>query len=335
MRQRKLPDSRIATALALTLLFSACLKTPPPGVQVGTEVAGLVFGVPPLPEPVFPAAFEEPPVEEAPSPKPLVKPPPPPPPKIVCPTAKESAQPEREADTSVVGLPAEGLYRWKFKFAATNTAGETETGTDLTGFYKGIGGIRRLSATTAPVISSRFTVGEYQLRGRNPSFVLTEFEVRQNQPPQTSDGIFLTRIDRVDLTTGEESPPFQPDNGVKFLPLPVKQGDPVLQPNNDANVGIDPNTQQVLKLTGTVAKRHRVDVCGTIIDSWLVEATMEFIDTAGNAYQIKYDYSIATQFGGWIAYEHIESPETNPSVIIDQNVGELEPSRPLPSEFRF
>ncbi len=289
--------------------LSGCLKIPPSGVAVRAVTADLVFGVPPLPEPVAPPGFglfeeEE---EATPSPSPTGKrPKPPEPPKEPCPTAAEQTFPEEEASTSVRGLPKEGLYFWK-----SNLINLLESG----GTVKGVGGARRTSPN-----NSEFRIGEVNVRGTTTStqrFFVQEFIVIQDGG--SGDGIFLTRMTQYRDLNDQTGTDFSPDPAIKIFPLPVRAGLTL----GEGNAGVDGTSFAVLKQTGTVTGRKRVDVCGVVIDSWFVDGMQEYVAPTGRSYSIDYDYSVATHLGGFVAFERtIESAR---QITEERNIGRLEP----------
>ena len=325
MQRAKLLDRR-AVAFAVTLAIfalSGCLKIPESGVAVKAVTAGLVFGVPPLPEPVAPPGFEIVEEQKTPSPSPTKAAPvvqkPVQPPQESCPKASDQTFPEEEATTSVKGLPKEGLYRWRTTITTTNAQGVTQTSTSDNG--KGIGGIKQLTAT-----DSRFWVGEFRVRGGRFRVVVQEFEIVQDGG--NDDGIFLTRINEYDSLDDTTATSFTPEPSIKVLPLPVRAGLTL----GDSNAGVDGTSLAVLRQTGTITGRKRVDVCGVVIDSWFVDGDQQYTAPSGTSYSIDYNYSVATQFGGYIAFENIFESSTR--ITTTQNIGSLDRFAPLPAYFR-
>lgn len=327
MPRAKLLDRRpVAFALTFAIFaLSGCLKIPESGVAVKAVTAGLVFGVPPLPEPVAPPGFGELEIEEgAPSPSPTQKKTvvtqPVQPPQESCPRAPDQTFPEEEASTSVKGLPKEGLYRWRLTATATNPqGGATQTSTSDSG--KGIGGIRQVTAT-----DSRFWVGEFRVRGGEFRVIVQDFEIVQDGG--SDDGIFLTRISEYENLDDRTATTFTPEPSIKLLPLPVRAGLTL----GENNAGVDGGSLAVLRQTGTVTRRHRVDVCGVVIDSWFVDGEQQYTAPSGTSYSIDYNYSVATQFGGYIAFEN--SFESSAGLTTTQNIGALNPFSSLPEYFR-
>jgi len=315
----------------LTLVIfalSGCLKIPASGVAVKAVTADLVFGVPPLAEPVAPPGFTIPEAETTSSrPSPSSRsttaaPKPPSPPREFCPTASDQTFPDEEASTSVKGLPKEGLYAWKSSLIK-------EGPEEFKGTPKGIGGVRQTSAT-----NSEFRVGELNIRGSGASekeallsfrFVVQDFQIIQDGG--SDDGIFLVKITQYKDANDQRGTTFTPEPKIKVLPLPVRAGLTL----GEGNAGIDNGgSLAVLKQTGIVTGRKRVDACGVVIDSWFVNGDQEYVAPNGVSYKIDYDYSVATQFGGYIAFEHTVEDRGSFKITEDRNIGRLEPFAPVP-----
>jgi hypothetical protein len=307
------------------LALSGCLKPPESGISVKAVNADLVFGVPPLPEPVAPPTFEDvEPVDEGPSPRPtrtdstpIIRPPTP---NIECPTASDRTFPEEEAPTTVRDISAkEGLYTWKYTRTSRNQQGVTQTVSTFTG--KSLFNMRKTGAK-----NHEFSVGEFAERGGSVVATVQDFRVIQNG--DDNDGIFLTRITTFRNAEDRQGTSFTPEPAILFLPIPVRAGLTL----GDANAGVDGGTLAVLRQSGTVTGRKRIDVCGTVIDSWFVDAQQQYTAPGGSSYEINYDYAVVPQFGGFVGLEVIGS--TQPFYTIDQNIGGLEPTGPVPGRFQ-
>jgi hypothetical protein len=70
-----------------------------------------------------------------------------------------------------------------------------------------------------------------------------------------------------------------------------------------------------------VVERRRVDACGTLIDGWFVDGDQVF-SGATETFQRDYNYIIATQRGGIIVFEHVETPCTT----YDEQAGRCVPT---------
>ena len=327
----KLPKF-IGLALIGVLAAVACVQSPGPRVGVKNVAAELVFGIPPVEEPVAPpGAFPEVPEEidltdfEDGSFTPSSAPPPL---RPRCPQAGPNDFPEREAPPAIDGKPKEGRYNWRVQ------------------------GTQRIQGIPFPV-----RLGEFEERrvqrvmpfGADPqnflfetvqrkpgtggnTFVVSTFVVDSTNPSPTLRGILLARTFEVKQgeTTGTT---FDPEPNIMYLPLPVQQG----SANRFETVGVDPRSFQAIRHIGFVKERRDVDACGKMIQSWLVDAEY-FISTSSppQTKRINFDYAIATHFGGLIVFEHIQSSceasnadgscTPAPEIEYDANIGQTEPS---------
>ncbi|MEO7817857.1 MAG: hypothetical protein ABIS18_01780, partial [Actinomycetota bacterium] len=267
MNQRLPKTQRQALLLLVCLIFvGACAKAPSSGVNVKALTAKLVFGVPPLVPPPATLA-DSPELEEdfLPIPPPRgPKPPPPPPPRVPCPKADPSKADAQPSDIPEKVLPKIGLYRWKvagYEFHPGRQVPVTKVG----------------SFIERKVIDVAVLEGDYDFTysvvGRQPNFngsvKKLVFKVdRDVDDASDVAGIFLTQIVDRPGTVRESILNLNP--AIPMLRLPVKGGDRI-DAQSVSNVDFG-----VLKLTGLVlGKARRVDACGTNIDAWNVDATLE------------------------------------------------------------
>lgn len=324
LHKRQLPLMLVLIALST----SACLKIPPSGVSVKSATANLVFGVPPIVEDAPPPGFEGPPPEVVVRPTPgvtftpIVKP------TERCPTASDTTYPEQAADTEVVVKPKEGLYLWKLR--GRDQELDPELGHPTIVFdpfdFRGIGGV------SDGKLNFEFSTGQYERvidssRGLTYDFVVQTFKIVQTG--SGDKGIFLAKVLRYrDPRTGPDE--FRPEPAVMLAKLPIKL------PMEIRSAGVDPDTLAAITVTGELAGRRRLDVCGKVIDSWAFKTQQQFTSATGANFTRNYEYAFATQFGGYVAWEYVESPpaeaDTEPHLLYETNIGALEP-RDLPPDF--
>jgi hypothetical protein len=266
-------------------------------------------------------------------------------PKLDCPVAGPFDFPSEEAnpdpDPSI--RPAPGDYRYKLDGTVTTDAGpetidafETRT-------------IRDVVSDSSSPNAFDYTVSEQQVldeRSSRPGTVDTTYRVAPtgnfaaapNPPAAGVDvtdqgrGVFILKIvfhgydDQGHPTTST----FQPNSAVQLLQYPVTQGATV------SSTGADSSTGSSLQIKGTVAGKKQVDACGHRQDSWLVNAEEIYQYTDPKTLQTNeidatYNYAIATQYGGWVIYEHTEAPKDNPIIKIDARVGEQPRTQKAPA----
>jgi hypothetical protein len=319
VKKRRHNTESIIVALLVTVILSACIERPESGVSVKSLAADLVFGIPPVEEPAAPANFGDTPVEDPVGVvsfggRPGVSRPAPEDPNE-CREAELTAFPE-EATVHVSENPPEaGTWRWKI-------AGNEKV--------EGVGDVPKNSFASRKIIEStklqngnfRYTTEEAVLRLGASESVRTRFEVRtaSSGAAEGETGIFLTRIQTLN-SSGNVVRTFTPVPAVLFFPLPARIGDQI----DSTGVDSSGSSLAVLQHRGLVEKRQRFDACGTPVDSWWVNGDEEFTSSSGS-YERDYDYGIATQFGGWIVIEHIESPTTNPKLVIDAHIADTNPT---------
>jgi len=178
----------------------------------------------------------------------------------------------------------------------------------------------------------------FSTRERDPSLnsktIITRFfKVDQTNPTPALRGVLLTRI-VTDKQDGSPKMTFDPQPDIMYLPLPVQIG----PASAFSSTGVDfsnPTALQTLRHSGSVKERLRVDACGKVVDTWLVEAE-QILGAGTSSRRTKFNYSIAPHFGGLILFEHVESPCNAPvegkctdaELVYDTNIGQTEPDSP-------
>ena len=383
--------SRVVAALVAVLALTAgCAQQDPPGVGVQKLAVDIVFGVkPPAPDApppnLAPGAADGEAVTYVPPALPSLKslrapgapafntrpprlpagrlrPTPLTPARSTCPPATLNAFPATEAGFNVVGLPAEGQYRWKRQ--------GTQTVATLPGVKLPIAGFeQRLVRNVIKLSDTEFTFETVQPELAGGITTVSTFKVKTAatsrtvsppvtppdqlpSPPETpvpvpvtppttppgvevpsvppsitagepERGVSLMKLQRFDAEGNSSELTFSP--GVLYLPLQVVPGEQF------TSVGIDPRTGAVLQHQAQVVRRERVDACGEIIDGWLVEATQTFSGSAGTAPPRTYRYIVAPQLGGILTSEELHTTSAQGTTDVVISLGQLRPS-PLPGQ---
>jgi hypothetical protein len=309
-------------ALAAVVLLGGCSTGLEAGVNVKSVATDLVYGIPEQTVPAAPANIGTPPDEPI---GVVVRGNdddddvdlPPAPPRPACPPAPLNKFPDPALST-VKGRPAEGDYKWIVK------------GTEDTATLGKIALPRQSQKTITGVSTTegqnfQFIVEEEDYRFGARTKISTRYEVRHD------DGIFITRIEREQGGGGQST--FTPSPAVEIMPLPAAIGAEI------NGTGIDPTTLEVLRVTGTVPKRHRIDACGDPIDTFFGDAVQEFISAQGAPTRRNYDFGVATALGGQIVFEHVEAPcesggdesgkcAPDPTLVFDAHIGQIKPDEP-------
>lgn len=145
-------------------------------------------------------------------------------------------------------------------------------------------------------------------------------------------------------SNGDPVSTFNPSPAILLFPL----AEQVFAGLSFQGAGVDPLTGASLVLNGEVIGRDLVDVCGELIQGWLVNATENFNGgrngtTAPDVFTRTYTYVVSTNLGGVIVREQYDetvgansaagsSPAPSPSdgrYELDLTLGQVTPS-PLP-----
>jgi hypothetical protein len=263
-----------------------------------------------------------------------------------CPTAALTAFPAKTADVVVQGTPAEGIYKFKRTLEVKSPAGEV---TRSTGYEQRV--VRRVVQNPSKTyefsyevvqpnyVSNNFTITKYRVNS-NPAVVQSV-----NQPPQTigvvpvpgveqivtppadAPGIF---VDSITTQSADDQPisTFTPVPPIKYLPLDegIVRGGQTFD-----SVGISTSSLGVLRHTGSVVRKTRVDACGEVVEGWLVQSE----DTSSDSNATRtYFYNVATQYGAlFIAENSIQTLSDGTTITVDLSLAKLQPE-PLPETLK-
>lgn len=319
----------IAAVMLLGLIASACSEPSQSGVSVRSLATDLVYGIPEPEKPAPPANFDPVPpdpigtvfeggedtdddiqIPQQPPPDPC----PPTPPNVFPPAAP----------SEVEGRPAEGRYRWPMEgYQEVETIGRVRMPPFA---FRSVFDVQDTSDGYS------FVVEERELTFGSKFIVRTTYEVitETGLADETDDrGIYLTKIERFHPDDSSSNREFNPSPAILLLPLPAALG------NEINSVGADPVSFEVMRLEGGVTERRRVDACGEPMDTFYIEAQQTRVAADGSSSTRKFDYGIATNLGGMIIVEHIESPcveneqgecqEDAVRFLLDTHIGQLEP----------
>jgi hypothetical protein len=302
--------------LVVVLLMPACLGRSRAGVGVKSLAADLVFGIPPLPEEVPPPNVDLVP-EDAPQVQNVGRGKPsvgsrglgPSVGSDACPAAGPTDFPDEEATTEVVGQPKQGTYRW----IVDGTQEVPAVGTQQLPRQvdRNIFAIRSLGGK-----DFEYKTKEHELIFGSSVTTTMTWQVLTPQTGRTDVGLFLVGWTR---KSRQEERVFAPFTPVLFLPTPAIIGKAVSSPPATSDEG------EVLRHSGTITKRLRVDACGKVIDSWFVDGDQTFTSASRQSYTRNFDYAISTQFGGIMVFEHAEVPQAAPQLKYDARIGQVEP----------
>jgi hypothetical protein len=228
-------------------------------------------------------------------------------PNSACATAPATAFPAAPATSDVTTKPAVGAYDWvgsgtydyspiptitfhppvqpQFQVIVRNVQTFNDTAQSLPGSTQGL---NFTYDTVMPRLGS--VSGGYWL-----------FHWQVKASPQAGDpegGLVLKRIDQLDSKRNDLGPIFDPKNGpgLLLLPLPAEPGTVGVQTPNGGegpSVSVDlSGNNNTMEFNGAVGARERVDACGTWLQAWPVDGTLQ---TGAGSATVHLD--VATQMG--------------------------------------
>jgi hypothetical protein len=356
------PKRATCLALVAASVLAACAGPGDPKTGIDRLEADLVFGLKP-PSEAAPSAFTPPALTESgeeefldvpeslptPTPTPSLRPRPRrelpnqnTPPAQTCPEAALTAFPAKPADIYVTEKPKEGLTRWR-RSGTRTINGQV---IPVAGFERRV--LRRVQddngafsptatqpkmaytfETIRPIDGGAFEVTQYRVNTAPVSTTTASDHTGGPTSPDPEAGVVMKRVDIV-RADGTTTPSFEPVRGLLLLPLPVTPG------ASFSSTATDARNERVFTIEGRIVGRGRVDACGDIIDGWRVEATMTQRSLQRGEEVVKYNYLVATQYGGVMIAESAEGQvvgDTNESYSVSFQRAQLEPD-PLPESLR-
>lgn len=363
------PTRVAGVGLAMALLTAGCVNPDPPSVGMSTVEASLVFGLEEeAPQPVTspiqeavsqlvaaPAPAEEP-VEQAPiefefaKPRvPLLRSPSSS--KPACPTAPVTAAAEVATQPRISGDVLTGTSKWRFTGFTTSRAGDQVVRNDFgdtAASPRSVRNVTKISDTrySFEVVEVGSSTIQFDEAEDDRDFVtVTTYEVNTaglNANPsdgvgtvatpgvgEPERGIVLSKIERVDPSSGQVINTFAPTIGLLVLPLPVVAGESFV------STAVDPRTGQTISHDSVVKGRERIDACGDLVDGWLVESKRRETGNGGAvgagenlSLEIMYSQIFATQYGGIPIFERSAYPAEDCSICpfeFTQRLGQLTP----------
>ena len=307
------PTRAVATAVAATALLSACgpasslrLQLRTVSVTVPRVVAPAVQLVPPS----LPPSVALPPIPPIDTQPPFV-PTPPPPAANPCPTASQLATPAHAAAVVVDKAPFSQVFEQRAIGDATTSAGKTP----LNGTVQVK--IADLPDTTA---SNGQQVKAWRVQQYDPVHKIIVIEAYQlvlpsSAPGAVDPGVYLVGFGWSDPIRGRMT--FRPaGNGLQVLPSPVAVAS---TPAQYASIATDPNTLTTLQLVRNVTGRHRVDVCGQLVDTWTVQMS-GVLTTPTAQWQVTWNQQLATAYGAVDVEEQLGLQNTAAGVSWSQHL---------------
>ncbi len=282
---------------------------------------------------------------------------------LTCDPPPLTASPELVADIYPTGRPKPGFYVWQMDGVLQTLQGpqeidvqtarviaDVEEHEDIEGAYR-FTDVQTLllDARTGSVVATRYLV------------IPESPAKRQGVQSDAGEGVFIERIERFNQGPdgGIEHVVFNSQPPVQILAFPVQVGQVI------DSTGVDPVSLSRLTVRGEVKNkvvnedgeeedRRVIEACGERIDSWFVEGEMRFevthhgqqppnpfaapdpdrdipdeppnpADARTDVIEANYNYNVATQFGGMIVGEFIETPKDGPVLTLNLRIGTVDP----------
>ena len=247
-------------------------------------------------------------------------------PTKACPEASPTEGPDTAAPSFVAAAPKAGRYRFRHEgFVKYGKPGEPDASkADAQPLADEV--IRTVTnVTEADVDGAKrisFDVVEQQPGLKTTTSYLIDPVVGDspNLGTATDPGLKITRIvtERADLTgsgpggaTGRYRPgveSFNPQPPVKIMDLPMEPQppEPVVTRTQQYSRGTDPLSGASMEVFFHTVERHRVDVCGTVLDTWLVRVSIEthgmsnYDNGSDRRWNFAGTFAVAPQLGGLI-----------------------------------
>ena len=271
--------------------------------------------------------------------------------KPACPTAPVTAAAEVATQPRISGDVPTGTSKWRLTGFTTSRAGDQVTRNDFgdtSGSPRSVRNVTEISDTRysfevveAGSSAIRFdeteddrelvTVTTYEVNTAglnvNPSDGVGTVATPGVGEPER--GIVLSKIERVDPSSGQVIDTFAPTIGLLVLPLPVVAGETFV------STAVDPRTGQTISHDSVVKGRERIDACGDLVDGWLVESKRRETGSGGAvgagenlSLEIVYSQIFATQYGGIPILERSAYPAEDCAICpfeFTQRLGQLTP----------
>lgn len=346
MRPSARPSRLLCLLAGIAFISAACVQPDAPDVGVSKIEAKLVFGAKPEEEPrksigqqvdnitedlelapeIDVSQFKAPP----PSARDLNKEPR----ESACPAAPSGAAARDAATVNVEGPARNGVARWKLAGFFTLNDEKVPVADFQTRMVRNAkkvsDGVYTYETVEPTFNASQFLVSYFRVNtekvNRDPSAGagVIDSPVNVGEPDR---GLVLVKREVRDRMNKLVGTPFQPTTPILLLPLPVTSQE------TWESAGVDPRSGETLVHNGTVRTVRTLDACGDLMIGWFVESTQRYsvASPAAQAFgsgEFRYDYMVATQYGGQIIQERF-LPVNGDDFDITFSQAQLDPD-PLP-----
>jgi hypothetical protein len=234
---------------------------------------------------------------------------------VTCPTAAPTAQAQEDVTGTVASLPRAGEYLWRVSGVEKSGKNTLALPTSTKRSVENVKG-----TVNNGQAESTFETVERELSATNPSapFVRSFFQVTgktttdntvreggQSSGRTSTAGVKLTKIVR--QVPGGATTTFVASTPIRYLITPVILGKERFW--MDQAVDTSGSTPQTLTHRAYVKGRVTIDACGQRLRGWLVVADQTY-QAGSDRITRHFEYGVATQMGGIVVYEDVQSPCT-------------------------
>jgi hypothetical protein len=245
------------------------------------------------PAPTAPVTQAPPPVSVVALPPPTFEVGPEPPPPMptttpaVCATADPLQPPAREAPPTVNAPPAKATYLFRDAGSYAVSGADARKGSFPATSVRTVGNIVRSS-------DSNFTFDVSELLGDVTTTTTYDVVGSSLVPAALAPGLYLKQVKSV---RGTASSSFAPSPELELAAFPLVRGASV------TSSGVDPQTATSMQFTATVSGKSRVDACGAVLDSWVLDLTQGKLISPTQNLDFSSSYAVGTQYGGLVLRE--------------------------------
>jgi hypothetical protein len=217
----------------------------------------------------------------------------PPPPKLpACPKASEFAVPAEPASVDVSSGPTPAMYVQTSRGSYSGSAAKPSSGKLIAPVVTSVTNLPRTTAAQTGQVSDNWLVSRVDTVTHDTTYEAYQLATPTGSGQLVTPGIYLTGMKWKDPVRGELS--FVPTgSGIEIMPSPVNASSTA----TFASSATDPNSLTTMTATGNVLGKKRIDVCGTLVDTWTVQLAGA-LTSPNFKYQFAWRQQIATQYGG-------------------------------------
>jgi len=209
-----------------------------------------------------------------------------------CPKANEFAVPAEPASIETTSGPTPAIYIQTSHGSYSGSSATPSSGKLTANVDTAISPLAQTTAPTTGQVSDNWLVSRVDTATHATTYEAYQLATPTGSGQLVTPGIYLTGLKWKDPVRGELS--FIPTGGgIEIMPSPVNTSSTAVF----ASSATDPNSLTTMTASGNVLGRKRIDVCGTLVDTWTVQLSGA-ITGPNFKYQFAWRQQIATQYGG-------------------------------------